>query len=344
MIFSNISNFLSENKPFVVYRNPNTDIVKCIAQNNDTLHYLNSFSEKGYVFAPFNTEEKSVLIQPDLVFEEAFETTSTKVVLNDNWESPDGKLEHEQLVEKTIDTVANEGLGKIVVSRKEDIHLPDLNIVATFKKMLSVYTNAYVYLWYHPKVGLWSGATPETLLSVKGKEFFTMALAGTQPYKGSTKVTWGAKEIAEQQMVTDYIKEYLKYKVAKIEFSEVETVKAGKLLHLKTDVKGELHTVSDVKEIVSLLHPTPAVCGLPKERSKKFILDNENYNRSFYTGYLGELNINDNSALFVNLRCFEYNNDTVSLYVGGGVTKQSHPEKEWLETVEKSYTIKKVLS
>ena len=53
-----------------------------------------------------------------------------------------------------------------------------------------------------------------------------------------------------------------------------------------------------IKKIILALHPTSAVCGLPKQEAKEFILQNEGYNREYYSGFLGELNID-----FVTFRC-----------------------------------------
>ncbi|HEU0124995.1 MAG TPA: chorismate-binding protein, partial [Flavobacterium sp.] len=103
-----------------------------------------------------------------------------------------------------------------------------------------------------------------------------------------------------------------------------------------------------LEEVIDTLHPTPAVCGLPKKKSKVFILENENYDRTFYTGFLGELNstfteTNTSSDLFVNLRCMQIQEDKAILYMGCGITKESIPEKEWEESVNKSMTMKRVL-
>jgi isochorismate synthase len=91
------------------------------------------------------------------------------------------------------------------------------------------------------------------------------------------------------------------------------------------------------------LHPTPAVCGLPKAAAKDFILQNENYDRCYYTGFLGEINTNLKTELFVNLRCVEIIDTFAAIYVGGGITLDSNPEDEWLETSNKTNTIKSVL-
>ena len=114
------------------------------------------------------------------------------------------------------------------------------------------------------------------------------------------------------------------------------------MLHLKADIQGVIGDFN-LKELLKTLHPTPAVCGLPKQASKDFILQNENYARSFYTGFLGEMNVNEKTELFVNLRCAEIQGDEVVIYVGGGVTADSNAQKEWEETYAKTQTIKKVL-
>ncbi|NIJ46126.1 isochorismate synthase [Wenyingzhuangia heitensis] len=334
-----------EGTPFVAYKSPNVSDLTFIGQNTDELYLFTDFSDSGYVFAPFDNNEDAYILKPDIVCVQKIESTPVfkdKVDLNSNVDE-NTQISHQQKVTAAVNTIKTTGLSKIVISRKEDLLIDDFDTIRIFNNLLNSYINAYVYLWYHPKVGMWMGATPETLLNVEKGFFKTMSLAGTQAYKGDLHPKWGAKELEEQQMVSDFIKQNLKNTVNDLCFSEVKTVKAGTLLHLKTKVTGALKKDKDLEKIIKLLHPTPAVCGLPKEDSKTYILENEGYHRSFYTGYLGVLNMNKKTSLFVNLRCFSIKNNKVCLYVGGGITKDSNPEKEWLETVAKSKTIKNVL-
>ncbi|XRE42297.1 Isochorismate synthase [Tenacibaculum discolor] len=343
-IFSNIKETLDKKLPFVTYRKPNTSKVKGWFQQNDDLITSENYSESGFIFAPFDSKEKAVLIPKNQSTYTEEEVIIDNILANNTNHSPDTAFEenHIQLVEKGIAAIKNQEFKKVVLSRKEKVELPDFNLIETFQKLLNSYPTAFVYVWYHPKVGMWLGATPETLVSIKDKSFTTMALAGTQVYNDTTNVTWQPKELEEQQFVTDYITDRLLNISSEITTSAVETIKAGKLLHLRTILNGKLKT--NTASLIKSLHPTPAVCGLPLEASKQFILDNENYHRSFYTGFLGELNINDKeSNLFVNLRCMEVSNKTVNIYVGGGITRDSNPAKEWQETVAKTTTMKKVL-
>ena len=159
----------------------------------------------------------------------------------------------------------------------------------------------------------------------------------------SENVIWATKEIEEQQFVTDYIVAKVKDKVTQLIISDAKTVKAGNLAHLKSFISGELTPDFQANDLIKALHPTPAVCGLPKEKAIDFILKNEGYSRKYYAGFLGEYNKDNQTDLFVNLRCLEVENDVVNIYVGCGITKDSNPEKEFIETENKSMTMRNVL-
>jgi isochorismate synthase len=156
--------------------------------------------------------------------------------------------------------------------------------------------------------------------------------------------TWGAKEKEEQEMVTQYIKDVLKDKVEDLCVSQTRNSRAGQLWHLRSDVSAQIEA-GQTKEIINTLHPTSAVCGMPLQEARKFILENEGYERKFYTGYLGELNLGSKSdiQLYVNLRCMELVEGKALIYVGGGITANSDPDKEWQETIEKSHTMLNIL-
>ena len=350
-IFEKITNAYQKKTPFVVYRKPKADVVSGFFMNTDALFYSEDFSEKGFVFAPFNNEQKAILFPEELsefISEELFFK-----ILNFKeraFSTPDvSKDHHIQLVDKAIEEIIKNDLKKVVVSRKEVLEITEFNLIKIYQKLLQTYNNAFVYVWYHPKIGLWLGATPETLLDVEDTIFKTMSLAGTQVYKNIKNVVWKSKELEEQQLVTDFIERQLKEISSNLKIDKKETIKAGSLLHLSTQVTGVLNQNSTLKTLIRALHPTPAVCGLPRGNAKKFILENEQYDRSFYTGFLGELNMKSdkkkviNSSLFVNLRCMNIDENRVSVFVGGGITKESIAKKEWKETVSKSKIMKRVL-
>lgn len=367
--FERLEQHYNKQLPFVVYRKPNRSQIFTCLQKDTVLHTTTNFTERGFVFSPFDAIDQTVLIPIDNCESISLNNYNNEdfVISKKTKSEPnlDLKAHHINLVNKGIEAINNNDLKKVVLSRKELVKLNDTNPISIFKKLLTKYVSAFVYCWYHPKVGLWLGATPETLIKIEGKRFSIMALAGTQNFNGSTNVVWKDKEKQEQQFVTDYIVSNIAPFVNQTKIAETETVKAGNLLHLKTIIMAQLKPeITNLKSLISVLHPTPAVCGLPKLEAKTFILENENYNREFYTGFLGELNFETNVAprsgkrnienrayavtkkstqLYVNLRCMQLKNNEAVIYVGGGITKTSNTESEWEETVSKSLVIKSIL-
>lgn len=335
--------------PFVCYRKPKGATLHAYLCQTDVLNYSNAFEDSGFLFAPFDDREKAIVFPSTTsdILEERI--PPVQPVEGNDWieEFLTTEAEHKQLVSKGVDAIQQGLFSKVVLSRKEKVALRTFDFLKMFERLLYAYDNAFAYVWYHPKVGMWLGATPERLVSLEKNTFKTMALAGTQAYLGDPDPVWGKKERDEHQYVVDYIVDQIQDPANGIileafQVSDTYTSKAGKLLHLKADIEGEIGDFN-LKDLLKTLHPTPAVCGLPKEAAKAFILANENYQRSFYTGFLGEINMHSKTELFVNLRCAEIGDKKVFVYVGGGVTKDSDPEKEWVETIRKTQTIKNVL-
>ncbi|WMI67527.1 chorismate-binding protein [Mangrovimonas sp. YM274] len=359
--------FYKSQRPFVLYRKPYKKSIKGLVQKDDDLHFVKDFSEQGFVMAPFDDKDPIVLIpfHNSEVFElEAYNVKDFEegeyLSVSTNFEK--NKKQHVDLVNEGVNAIQKGAFEKVVLSRLEKVDLDALNPIELFRRLLAKYPTAFTYCWYHPKIGLWLGATPETLLKVENNRMSTMALAGTQAYKDSEDVVWGVKEQQEQQFVTDFIVESLHGVMENLRVTKPATVRAGGLLHIQTKISGTLN--GNLEEVIKRLHPTPAVCGLPKLASKTFIIEKEHYNRTYYTGFLGELNVKEKntrntrrrniennaydtvktvSDLYVNLRCMQLESDAALIYVGGGITKDSNPELEWEETVNKSKTMKRVL-
>ena len=343
--------------PFVMYHEPNSTEIIAQFQQDDRLTFVGDFEENGFVFAPFDGNEMVLLPAQSAEFIRIdYSTPNEKIPFIESAKSDAGnsKKHHLDLVQKGIDAIKNGDFEKVVLSRTESIIVPKFDFLNAFQKMMLYYPEAFGYCFFHPKVGLWMGAFSEQLFSIQNKQFRTMSVAGTQLTKNDEVVSWGSKEKTEQQFVTDFLVASLANFVSDLKLSEPYTLHAGNVQHLKTDIEGKLKSQFDLKNILAVLHPTPAVCGFPKESSKKFILDNEGFDRQFYAGFLGTLNSNiqgneSESALYVNLRCMKIepmSNEkaaTITLFMGGGITENSIPENEWIETVNKSNTMKSLL-
>lgn len=328
---------------FALYRLPQEDKIQAIASSGSELKKIpiKEISEHhGFVISEFLSGDFCYFIEGNFIDSKDlinFNLITSKESIKNNIEI--SKSRYFELVNTYIKSFSGD-FKKAILSRVKGVRLPDdFSPLEAFYALEKKHPNAFVYMHYSPQFGLWMGATPEVLLTQTTTGFQTVSLAGSQPYKVEGLV-WGDKELTEQQIVTEYLEGVLS--VRKIDFTKQgpQTVQAGKVVHLKT----VFHFESGFKvgELVQALHPTPAVCGMPKDVSKSFITQNEGYDRSLYTGFVGV--VQDKLNLFVNLRCAQLFKDQALIYVGGGLTKDSDPEKEWQETELKAQTMLEVLS
>lgn len=216
-----------------------------------------------------------------------------------------------------------------------------------FLRMCKKYPYSFVYL-FQAGEHLWIGATPELLASIKNSQFRTVSLAATRMNipENLDISGWSVKEREEQQYVTDYITEVLqKFELVSVKKTDTYLRKASNLLHLCNEFTCDSAEINGkLTALLKELHPTPAVCGIPKEDVRKYVAEVELHDRQYYSGFLGPVNItNEQMALYVNLRCMRLYADKSILYVGGGITRDSLAADEWAETVLKAKTILSVM-
>jgi len=350
-LFLKIKTHQEQNLPFVIYCKPNSEKTIGLFQKNDHLYFLENYDKKGFVFAAFDSSSTPFL--PLEFCDVYYETNNSESYFFENTtidsSAKTGNDFFEELVAKSVNAINNGAFQKVVTSRRELVDLKSFDLEICFKRMLQNYPSAFKYCFYHPKIGMWMGATPEQLIKIKELEFETVALAGTQKAEDIDSVRWTPKEEVEQQLVTDFILENIKDYTKELVISSPFTANAGSIFHIKTTISGKLKNKTVVQKIINALHPTSAVCGMPREAAKDFILQHEGYTRDYYSGFLGELNIDfttyrtQYSDLFVNLRCMKINSNTAEIYVGCGITKDSDPKAEYIETVNKALTMKRCI-
>lgn len=336
------------NLPFVLFSLPEKNIVSALFQKNDRLYEVEKLSGNGFVFAPFDYKETAFFI-PESESETVQCTIENEEIVHAPLTLPRSQVEKNKyikLLNITIEAVKKRKADKIVISRYKDFPLENMSLEKLSRQLFSSYTSTFRYIWYHPKIGIWCGATPETLVHVENSSFKTMALAGTQPFTNKEPIIWGPKELDEQQLVTDAITNSLQKVTSVLKVSNPYTHKAGSLLHLRTDITGVLKNgKATLSTIAATLHPTPAICGTPQKFAKEFIETHEQYIREFYTGFLGPISENGASAtLMVNLRCMKVFDNVARIFVGGGITIASQPEDEWQETQNKMKIMLQVLT
>lgn len=264
------------------------------------------------------------------------------------------EAEYTQLVRTGVAAIEEKAVVKVVSSRATRRALPaGFDPLVAFAELSEKYPRAFVSLVSVPGVGTWLGATPEVLAEVTADGMFhTMALAATQPITAEVTprtAIWCQKEIEEQALVARYIVNCFK-QLRLREYHETgpRTVIAGQLLHLRTDFEVNLKQVpfpSLGTDMLRLLHPTSAVGGMPKAAALDFLQAHEGYDRAYYSGFLGPVNVVAAGVahLYVNLRCLQVRTTEAILYAGTGLTVDSDPAREWQETELKLQTIATVL-
>lgn len=362
----------NQSLPYVVCRLPHQKRIHLIGQNTRQLHPMDCTS-KGFIMSSFTGEKSfSILAQNHYQCNDF----PTEQALNPAPTLPQGtdKERYLKLIEQALQQIAQSPLNKVVLSRPIDMPIFPQAPWAIFSQMIHLYPSAFCYFLYHPEIQAhWIGATPERLVSIQQQDFLTMSLAGTRlashterplaepspecfppfPPTGNAQSHkpnplaqgWGEKELQEQRIVTESILQSLEHKAKNLSTSPVQTVQAGLLQHLCTQIRGTLLPNVSPLQLIQALHPTPAVCGYPTLLARAFILQYEGYDREFYTGFCGLSNFFNNQQfdIFVNLRCAKLGQNTARLYVGGGVLQGSDPQQEWQETQNKASTIARIL-
>ncbi len=250
-----------------------------------------------------------------------------------------------------IKKIKEKKLEKIVFSRQKTTKLnKQINLISMYKKLLDNNPDSFVFLCCSHLFGTWIGASPEILIELDKKILKTISLAGTQTFNKSKKmkdVLWSQKEIEEQALVTKYIIECFKsIRLREFDIEGPRSIQAGNLLHLKSFFTINLKKLKRpflAESILKLIQPTSAVCGIPKKPSQKLINTYEPHDRSYYSGFLGPVNLNDQSHLFVNIRSLQAYPSFVVSYAGAGITRDSNPLKEWQETEWKINAILKTI-
>ncbi len=189
------------------------------------------------------------------------------------------------------------------------------------------------------------GASPELLVAKRGREVRANPLAGSAPRFGDPKddrssadvLLASAKDREEHAVVVEAVAEALRGLCDEVEQpAEPELLGTANVWHLSTPFRGRLRgEVRSVLEVVAELHPTPAVCGAPREAAREALGELEAIDRGLYAGPVGWVDANGDGQWAIALRCAELSRETARLFAGAGIVADSVPEMELDETERK---------
>ena len=350
---------LNKNLVFAAYRQPGKLHSEMMVQLDPQLNTLRDtddyFQKKGFLVVPFISKSccSPFKIHADFHIEgqATLENKQRLESLNENPypSSQDDEIteftrdEYLHLIQKILKEIEHGSLEKLVPSRIKRVSGQYRDqLGAIFDRLSQAYPNAFVYI-FNAGNECWMGATPEPLIQSEHGWLKTVSIAATRAYNTDNLDirNWNRKELTEQEYVTQYIESVLSdYSISVFEKNGPYAEQAGNLVHLKTDFVFKEHILKDnLQHFLKRLHPTPAICGIPREVSLQLLEQLEHHQRKYYSGFLGPVGVKPDLSLFVNLRCMKVMEDGLALYVGGGITADSEPSEEWKETEMKSETL-----
>ena len=358
-LYSTIDSMIERGSSFALWRIPGEARIHLRVQTEGEPRLLYDVKELnlrgGFVIAPFCVSERHPIVvigksRAEVIpFSSAAGNTPFRPVeaerpfpVSDEWDY----RRYAACFHKFLDALTSGEQEKLVLSRqKETVRPAGVSIGEAFRRAVERYIYSYVYLCHTPATGTWMGSTPEILLAGRHGAWQTVALAGTQRLDhGRVPTEWDAKNRREQQLVADYIHAQLRTLGIGARTVGPYPARAGELSHLKTEFHFSLPDERRIGEVLDLLHPTPAVCGLPKEKAYDFILRHEGYDRAYYSGFVGLLDPEGETSLYVNLRCVHIQPSKFTFYAGGGLLASSSLDEEWRETGDKMGTMGRTVS
>ncbi len=179
------------------------------------------------------------------------------------------------------------------------------------------------------------GATPERLITRRGRSIATEALAGSiaPGGEGAERLLASGKDLQEHQLVVDELVRRLRPLCQRLEVGDQPRVRAlREVLHLLTPISGELRSPRHVLELVEELHPTPAVGGVPTDVAMRWIRDHEPGGRGWYAAPVGWFDAAGDGDFAVALRSCVLRGREAFLYAGAGIVRDSDPDLEYTET------------
>ncbi|WP_200918076.1 isochorismate synthase DhbC [Jeongeupia sp. HS-3] len=261
-------------------------------------------------------------------------------------------------VEEALRRFASTPLEKVVLSRALEVHAPGgINARALLTQLAAHNPNGYTFALdlfergghsIHRPLRL-LGASPELLVARRGREVIANPIAGTLPRstdpvedeaRGQALLA-SDKDLHEHALVVDAVAKALAPLCRTLVVPpKPSLIKTATLWHLSTQVHGEVaDPATSALDLAQALHPTPAVCGHPRELARAAIRELEPFERGLFTGMVGWMDETGDGEWAVTIRCAEVDEDKVRLFAGAGIVPASTPEQELVETAAKFRTM-----
>ncbi len=250
--------------------------------------------------------------------------------------------EWDDAVRDALAAIAEGRVSKVVLARTLDVITERrLDPIEVVRHLWTGNRGSHVF-YFEPEDGCGLlGAAPETITTVSGGLFYATAVAGTVP-RGETASE--RKRLAKQLLASE--KEGVEHRIALDDMvarlgvltdevhaqPEPHVLTLARLQHLETEIRARLPEGTSALTVLDALHPTPAVCGLPRDAALEFLEKEESFERGWYAGPMGWFDLDGNGVFVPALRCAVVRDLRWRLFAGAGIVEGSDPGLEWDET------------
>jgi salicylate biosynthesis isochorismate synthase len=244
----------------------------------------------------------------------------------------------EALVLRALEALRSGMLRKVVLARALDVTADGpLEVRAALQRAEAAAGAGAVVVFAlrAPDGTTFLGASPERLVRVRNRQFFTQALAGSAPPDEAQRLARSPKEVWEHAAVVEDVRSALDTVAESLEVGGVTSVSLGYVVHLDAPIAGMLRPGVTPAQAALALHPTAAVSGAPRDRARAFLRGQERLARGWYAGAVGWIGA-EAADLRVALRCALVRGPAARLFIGAGVVEGSTPSGEWAETRRKA--------
>jgi len=252
------------------------------------------------------------------------------------------RADWEDVVRSCLDRIRSGPVRKAVLARTLDIRLDEIiDPAGVAIHLWHANRGSHVFLFEpSPGVGL-VGAAPETVATLRDGVFHATAVAGSIRRGGgpreqaelAARLLASEKDRAEQRIALDDMVARLGTVAHQIRTDPQPHVLAlPRIQHLETEIRASVPPGVGVLDLLRILHPTPAVCGLPRDAALAVLAAGEPFERGWYAGPVGWFDPDGNGVFAPALRSAVADGPCWRLFAGAGIVDGSQPTAEWEET------------
>lgn len=256
-------------------------------------------------------------------------------------------------VRRALEEIASGGVGKVVLARALDVTTSGALDPAEVACLIwSENPSSHAFLFEPVPGHALVGGAPEVLAHKTGTRVRSTAVAGSTAVGAtpgeSTELARRLFDHPKDRAEHDFVVEGMVRKLEDLGCAvrrdvEPHVLTLARIQHLETKIEAAAPDGVTLLDLIGSLHPTPAVCGQPRDRALRFLEAHEGFERGWYAGPVGWVDHRDDGIFVPALRSAVCADGSWRLFAGAGIVDGSDPDLEWAETALKFQPVLRAL-